>query len=468
MYSFALKEISAMYDKIDSVIITNKDGVMQYSAVFDQDDNTIKNYGYTGMNILEVYPSLTEKTSSHYRVYESGKPIIDEVQILTDHVGRTLNHMSSTYPIEFNGEIVGAIEGTVYIDSEGKQLRGKEREIIIGGDADADAKRLYRLDDIIAEDPKMVAIKEKIEKVAQGPSFVLITGETGTGKELVAQAIHTHSGRRDKPFISQNCAAIPGGLLESTLFGQVKGSYTGAENKKGLFELANGGTLFLDEVNSMDMALQGKILKAIEEQKIRRIGDEKERNIDVRIVSAFNETTEEAMEGGRLRRDLYYRLGVVQIRLPSLSERKGDILPLVNYYIQRYNLVTGKNVKGCRDIVEKTLLNYPWEGNVRELRNVVEYAFNMVAGEEITLADLPDTMLYQKGETGGDRPAAGAEIYEQMLKDGASLTDVVNKFEEELIKKAASESRTVSEAAEKLGITRQALNYKLGKYKLKI
>ena len=124
------------------------------------------------------------------------------------------------------------------------------------------------------------------------------------------------------------------------MFVQVKGSYTGAENKKGLFELANGGTLFLDEVNSMDMALQGKILKAIEEQKIRRIGDEKERNIDVRIVSAFNETTEEAMEGGRLRRDLYYRLGVVQIRLPSLSERKGDILPLVNYYIQRYNLVT--------------------------------------------------------------------------------------------------------------------------------
>lgn len=118
MYSFALKEISAMYDKIDSVIITNKDGVIEYSAVFDQDDNTIKNYGYTGMNILEVYPSLTEKTSSHYRVYESGKPIIDEVQILTDHVGRTLNHMSSTYPIEFNGEIVGAIEGTVYIDSE--------------------------------------------------------------------------------------------------------------------------------------------------------------------------------------------------------------------------------------------------------------------------------------------------------------------------------------------------------------
>lgn len=468
MYSFALKEISAMYDKIDSVIITNKKGIIEYSAVFDQDDNTIKNYGYTGMNILEVYPSLTEKTSSHYRVYESGRPIIDEVQILTDHVGRTLKHMSSTYPIEFNGEIVGAIEGTVYIDSEGKQLRGKEREIIIGGDMSADAKRLYRLDDIIAEDPKMIAIKEKIEKVAQGSSFVMITGETGTGKELVAQAIHTHSGRRDKPFISQNCAAIPNGLLESTLFGQVKGSYTGAENKRGLFELASGGTLFLDEVNSMDMNLQGKILKAIEEQKIRRIGEEKERAIDVRIISAFNETPEEAMESGRLRRDLYYRLGVVQIRLPSLAERKGDILPLVDHYIQRYNLVTGKKVRGLRDIVEKTLLDHQWRGNVRELRNVVEYAFNMVAGEEITLADLPDTMLYQKKAGAGARPACGTDAYETMLREGASLTDTVNKFEEELIRRAAADSKTVSEAAEKLGITRQALNYKLGKYKLKI
>ena len=468
MYSFALKEISAMYDKIDSVIITNKLGIIEYSAVFDQDDNTIKNYGYTGMNILEVYPSLTEKSSSHYRVYQSGKPIIDEVQILTDHVGRTLKHMASTYPIEFNGEIVGAIEGTVYIDSEGNQLRGKEREIIIGGDINAGTKRLYRLDDIIAQDPKMVAIKEKIEKVAQGSSFVLITGQTGTGKELVAQSIHTHSMRRDKPFISQNCAAIPNGLLESTLFGQVKGSYTGAENKKGLLELASGGTLFLDEVNSMDLVLQGKILKALEEQKIRRIGDEKERSIDVRVVSAFNEAPEDAINSGRLRRDLYYRLGVVQIQLPPLAERKGDILPLVNYYIQRYNLVTGKNVKKCRDIVEKTLLNYPLEGNVRELRNVIEYAFNMVAGDEITLADLPDFMLYEKDEPIGANPTDNRAFYSQMLKEGASLPDIVNRFEEELIRQAAAESKTVSETAEKLGITRQALNYKLGKYKIKI
>lgn len=468
MYSFALKEISAMYDKIDSVIITNKQGIIEYSAVFDQDDNTIKNYGYTGMNILEVYPSLTEESSSHYRVYKSGKPIIDEVQILTDHVGRTLNHMSSTYPIEFNGEIVGAIEGTVYIDGEGRKLRGKEREIITGGDTNASAKRLYRLDDIIAEDPKMTAIKEKIEKVAQGESFVLITGKTGTGKELVAESLHTHSPRRYKPFISQNCAAIPSGLLESILFGQVKGSYTGAENKKGLFELASGGTLFLDEVNSMDIGLQGKILKALEEQKIRRIGEEKERSIDVRVVSAFNETPEEAINSGRLRRDLYYRLGVVQINLPSLAERKGDILPLVNYYIQRYNRVTGKHVKKCRDIVEKTLFNYPWEGNVRELRNVIEYAFNMVAGDEITLADLPDFMLYQRGEENYEASSGGCNFYSEMLKKGRPLPEIVNQIEEELIKQAAAESKTVSETAEKLGITRQALNYKLGKYKIKI
>lgn len=417
MHTFLLESFSNMYNRMDSVIITDKHGIIEYSAVFDENDNKMKNEGYTGHNILEVYPELTEETSSHYRVIQTGRPVIDEVQSLTDLNGKKLTFLSSTYPIELEGEIIGAIEGTIYLKGNGEPYR---KDCFETQSAPEREERLYSLCDIVTKDEKMMAIKERIERVAAGESFVMISGDTGTGKELVAESIHTHSPRGKGPFISQNCAAIPAGLLESTLFGSTKGSYTGAEDKKGLFELANGGTLFLDEVNSMEMSLQGKILKAIEEQKIRRIGDEKEIKINVRIISAMNEKPEVAIASGKLREDLFYRLGVVQFRMPSLSERKADIPLLTDFFIKKYNAEMDKKVKGCTEIVKKLFLNYSWPGNVRELRNAIEYAFNMVRGDEITIPDIPEHIFYEKDK----EKQKDSEDWFSMLEEGVPLTTV--------------------------------------------
>lgn len=461
MHTFALEKFSDMYNRLDSVMITNKQGVIEYSAIFDDSDKSIKNEGYTGKNILEIYPDLTEETSSHYRAIRSRRPIIDEIQTLTDINGKERTILSSTYPIIMDDQVIGAIEGTVYLSKDGQRYRKEKAAKCFDNEKE---DRLYSLNDIITRDEHMLEIKERIERVAAGESFVMISGDTGTGKELVAQSLHTHSARSKHPFISQNCAAIPSGLLETTLFGSTKGSYTGAEDKKGLLELANKGTLFLDEVNSMEISLQGKILKAIEEQKIRRIGDDKEIKINVRIISAMNEKPEKAVELGKIREDLFYRLGVVQIRLPRLAERKCDISLLTNYFIKKYNRATGKNIKGCTKIVQKTFKNYPWPGNVRELRNAIEYAFNMVRGDEITLSDIPEHIFYDVKDTAQN----GMNNWVSMLSEGMSLTSVVNEFEKQLIMEAAKTYSTPTEVAKTLNITRQALNYKLQKYNIKL
>ena len=323
-----LEKMAYIYNTMDSILITNREGLIEYCALFDVKDNSIKNEGYTGKYLLDVYPELTRETSTHFRAIRSGEAIIEEIQSLTDFNGKKLNFVSNTYPIELDGKIVGAIEGTVMLSDTGLPYRKRFKE-----NGEIVEKEHFCIEDLIGEDIKMQNVKDKILRSAEGDSSIMIIGETGTGKEIVAQAIHSHSKRKKQLFISQNCSAIPSGLLESTLFGAVKGSYTGAENQKGLFELADKGTLFLDELNSMDIELQGKILKAVEDQKIRRIGSEKERKIDVRLISAVNEEPSEIIESGKMRKDLYYRLGVVQIRLPLLKERRGDIPLLIKHYI---------------------------------------------------------------------------------------------------------------------------------------
>ena len=361
-----------------------------------------------------------------------------------------------------DGEIIGAIEGTIFVKENGEAYR--ERENTKKRNQEHKKDRLYCLNDIITADEKMIAIKEQVERVAAGESFVMIYGNTGTGKELFAQSLHTHSPRSRFPFISQNCAAIPSGLLESTLFGTTKGSYTGAEDKKGLLELADNGTLFLDEINSMEMSLQGKILKAIEEQKIRRVGDEKEHKINVRIISAMNIAPEEAIESGKIRSDLFYRLGVIQFKLPDLVERKNDIELLTDYFIDYYNRETKRNIKDCSELVKKIFMNYSWPGNVRELKNTIEYAFNMARGDMITIADVPERILFEK-----EIPEETSDFsWESMLDEGIPVTEIVDKYEKDIISKVCKKHSSVTEAAKELHITRQALNYKISKFNISI
>ena len=265
--------------------------------------------------------------------------------------------------------------------------------------------------------------------------------------------------RSKGPFISQNCAAIPTTLLESTLFGTTRGSYTGAENRKGLLKQADGGTLFLDEVNSMDLSLQAKILKAIEEKKFRPVGGEQDVHSDVRIVSAMNVDPITAVRDGLLRRDLFYRLGVVQLALPPLRKRPEDIPLLTDFYVERYNRKMERTITGVSELVRNALLAYDWPGNVRELRNAVESAFNLCTGSVIQLSDIPRYIFYHEEEKAAE-PAAEA------LPDGMGLQEAVRRYEKGLIVRTLEQSRTITEAAEKLKLTRQALQYKMMKYHL--
>jgi len=250
----------------------------------------------------------------------------------------------------------------------------------------------FNFNNIIGDSPAMRQVYDMIQRVAQSTTNVMITGKSGTGKELVARAIHANSDRANKPFIPINCGAIPDNLFESELFGYKKGAFTGANtDKDGVFKTANGGTLFLDEVAEIPLHVQVKLLRAIEAKEVKPLGTNVTINIDVRLVAATNKDLMEEVEEGRFREDLFYRLNIVDIRLPSLSERKEDIPLLVKHFVDKYNRELKRNIKGVDNETMRTLMNYKWKGQVRELENVIERAVLLCDNEYITRKDLPPT-----------------------------------------------------------------------------
>src|SRR5580765_1470351 len=252
-------------------------------------------------------------------------------------------------------------------------------------------RRLTGLDNIIGQSPKMRAIFDLIQTVAPQASRVLITGESGTGKELVARAIHENSARAQAPFITINCGAFPETLLESELFGYMKGAFTGAnENRQGLFQAAHGGTLFLDEIGNMSLTMQVKLYRVLQEGKVRPIGSTEESDVDVRIIAATNKEFEKEIAEGRFREDLYYRLSVIPIRVPSLRERREDIPLLARHFLERFRTTMEKPIEGILPEAMRKLEAYDWPGNVRELENTLERAVALESGSEISLSVLPD------------------------------------------------------------------------------
>ena len=262
-----------------------------------------------------------------------------------------------------------------------EKVRRLEREV---------ARAPHPDDDIVARSTAMRSILELVDRVAQSDATVLVTGDSGTGKELVARAIHRSGRRKDGPFVAINCAAVPETLLESELFGHVRGAFTDARtNEPGLFVSANGGTLFLDEIGDMPLALQPKLLRALQERKVRPVGGNAERPVDVRVVAATNRDLETAIEEGRFRQDLFYRVNVVQISVPPLRARAADILPLAARFIARSSETVGKRVSGISPAAAERLMSYPWPGNVRELQNCVERAVALARFDQISVDDLP-------------------------------------------------------------------------------
>lgn len=322
-----------------------------------------------------------------------------------------------------------------------------------------DLKEKFRFEDMIGKSRVMQEIYNLIEKVAGTDSTVLITGESGTGKELAARAIHNLSRRKDKPFITINCAALPENLLESELFGHTKGSFTGAvSEKKGMFEVASHGTLFLDEIGEMSPWLQVKLLRALQEKKIRRVGGTDEIPVDVRVIAATNQDLKKRIEEGKFREDLYYRLNVISFEMPPLRKRVEDIPLLVQHFLQKYCKQMGKKMKRLAPEVVGIFEAYPWPGNIRELENVIERIVAIEDRETITSACLPPEML----------GVIKKEEYRIELTPGFKLNEHLDEIAKKYILKALEKSGgRMKKAAPLLGVSYRTLRYLIEKYELK-
>src|SRR6478609_609952 len=318
---------------------------------------------------------------------------------------------------------------------------------------------------IIGQSPSILDLYAVLDRVADTPTTVLITGESGTGKELVARALHESSSRRDKPFIKVNCAAIPKDLMESELFGHERGAFTGAVGSKpGRFELASGGTLFLDEIGSIPVEMQVKLLRALQESEFERVGGVKTIRVDVRLVAATNSDLKREIAAGAFREDLYYRLNVVPIRLPSLRERASDIPLLAKHFIDKFNTRLKKNVSGVEADTEAHLVSYPWPGNIRELENVIERAVLFSDGSQLKVLDLPsevrDVSTPVLPATLPTNESAAARAATDGLKE--QVKAAMSRLERELIVKALDQtSSNVTHAARLLKISRKGLQLKM-------
>jgi len=304
---------------------------------------------------------------------------------------------------------------------------------------------LYSFEDIIGNSKEIRNVKELAMKVCNSKSPIFVYGDTGTGKELIVQAIHNSSIRRKKPFIAQNCAAIPDNLLESIFFGVGKGGFTGAIESEGLFDIANGGTLYLDELNSMDIIFQGKFLRVLQEGEFRRIGETNTRKTNIRIIASVNENPDFLVKSNKLRKDLYYRLNVIRINMPELNARKEDIPILVSMFIEKHNKRLGTSVNGIDSYALEVLMKKDYDGNVRELEHIIEGALNYKRHGIIEISDL------QLGN----------------IIESLSLKDKLVNMEIKYIKEALIiHSNNVSKASKFLNIPRQTLQYKITKYNI--
>lgn len=336
-----------------------------------------------GKKLLDVFQFSEAQESTLLRCLREGKASRNVRQTYFNDKGKAITTLNNTYPIFDGDQLIGAME----IANDVTKMERLIRENLL--EKEKGSTRIT-FESIIGKSEAIRDVVENAKRAARTSSSVLVAGETGTGKELFVQSIHNASSRAQGLFLSQNCAALPDSLIEGLLFGTVKGAFTGAIERPGLFEQAEGGTLFLDEVNSLSLPLQAKLLRVLQEKTVRRIGDTKDRVVNVRIIAAINEDPIEAISHDRLRKDLYYRIGVVTLLLPSLRERREDVALLVDHFIDKYNQLFQLNVDGVSAEVRSFFQEYEWPGNVRELQHLVEGAMNLIDEErEIEMQHLP-------------------------------------------------------------------------------
>ena len=415
-----------------------------------------------GRPVLKVFPSLDKETSTLLKVMKTKKPIYNQTQSYVNLHGAQIETINTTLPITVDGKVAGAVEiakdySRLKLLSESLlDLRKKIKQPVKKRTPVQNVQ--YTLDSLLTVNHEMQKIKKEAAKLAKSDSSILVFGESGCGKELFVQGLHHASSRAAGPFIAQNCAAIPESLLESILFGTAKGSYTGAVDRPGLFELADGGTLFLDEIHAMPIELQAKLLRVLEDGIVRRVGSPKSTHVDVRVIAAMNIHPVEALERNQIRTDLFYRLNVLTFGLLPLRDRKEDIEFLAHHFMRGFNQVLDKNLSGVGEDVLAFFRQYHWPGNVRELKHTIEYMMNVCEDHFLKAEDLPVIMKQQLQK---DEQAVSLKV--QPLK--ASMEEQ----EKALIKKALLETNgNIKRAAKLLEVPRQTLQYKLAKYNIDI
>ena len=409
------------------------------------------------LNEKEVEDVPIDTIFPHFELTKVFKTGVAEISDFMEVKG--INYIVHRIPVYQEEQIIGAIGKIVYRQLHEVRERFKSYEKLEKQN-DFSTKKAetsrFTFDEILSHNPQMEKLFRSGMKAAKGKTTIMIRGESGTGKELFAHAIHSASNRKNGPFITVNCAAIPEHLLESEFFGYDEGAFTGAKQKGkvGKFEMAHGGTLFLDEVGDMSLQLQAKLLRVLQEREFYRVGGTNRISVDVRIITATHRKLEEMVEGGKFREDLFYRLNVISIEIPPLRKRKEDILLLSHFFITELNKQNGTSITGWDPLVEQALMEYDWPGNVRELRNVFERAMVFAENGMISLEDLPEYLLKK----------IGMNLFLEEETESSNKT-LLEKAEEMAIRVALKKSEgNKSQACKLLGISRSVLYDKLKKY----
>lgn len=448
----------------DGVLLSDKEGrvVIYNRAMEELEKHNAKEM--LGKYIWDAYGYSDKNKSEHMQVFNSGVPIINRYKAHAYNNGKPVYKSYSTFPIQIDGEIIGVYS----ISKDETKLQNLLAETVelrrqYSKDTDNDNKTYkngtrFHFSDIIGSSESMTKLIKEAEAISWLDNSVLLVGDTGTGKEVFAQSIHNFGKRKTEPFIGINCSAIPENLLESILFGSVKGAYTGAVDSSGLFEEAGDGTLFLDELNSMPINMQTKLLRVLQEKSVRRVGGKENYPIKCRIISAMNEDPYVLIEEGKLRQDLFYRIAGYNLYIPPLKDRDNDLFELAEYYISKNNLAMNKNVISISEELRNMMINYEWPGNIRELEHFIENI--MVRTNEfdryLRVENIPNYILDVMDSSDIENI--------KNISTKQPLQEVLDNMEQKLIIQALENNKwNVTKSADELGVTRQSLIYRMKK-----
>ena len=458
---------SLVVDSLDYIMIVDKNYRIiyntRYDAALNESSPEFRSSDILNKKYFDVYPELKREDSSVVRCVETGQIVIMKKQAYKDYAGRKYLTNNVTFPLTRRGEVVAAVELAMDSAEDVKPDSAIDRkfdEFVMRIQKDAG---LITFDKILTADAKMRQAIEQARILSTVPTPILLYGETGTGKEMFAQSIINYSGVPKEKVVIQNCAAVPENLMESILFGTVRGAYTGAENRRGLFEEADGGVLFLDEIGDISYSIQAKLLRVIQDGTFRPLGGSEDKRVNVKIIGAMNRDPVKAIEEGTFRSDLFFRFSSGYITLAPLRERAEDIRLFVNHYMDYFSKVYNKAVTGIDMASMEMFMEYDWPGNVRELKNVIETMISGLGDRQELTSDLIPEYLVNSVEKERNKFCDVVEMPEESPEgQGIPYHELMEKYEARLINKAILESGgNLSKAGEILGIPRETLRYRL-------